>query len=219
MRAAAVPRPHARVIGMHAGITPEQAAVVSALLLQRFASISWDGDMVRKGCFTEALMPFIEQRHHEGTVDTTVLPRCMPGLDGRSTQGGELAHGVVPHAVPISPEDYAKAHAFLDENLAPDWREGYSGDMEGYMTLAAAHRLLVCPDVVIWILDDQRPQERYHAWACLGEYRSFAGVDDAKCTLIARDGHELSQGEIELMRWYRESKKGAPRPGFGVPAL
>lgn len=212
-------RPHARIIGMHEGNTPKQVEVVSRILLDNFASISWDGDMVRKGCFTEALVPFIERQHAAGKLNTTVLPRCMPDSDGTATQNGDLARGMVPRAIPITREDYERSLAFLDENLAPDWRDGYTGDMEGYMALAASHRLIARPDAVIWVLDDDRPRSRYHAWACLGEYRSFAGVDDdkVKLILVSKDGHLLSPAEIARMPWFPQSIRTSPRPGYNDP--
>lgn len=195
---------NARVIGMNSGVSPEQVEAVSRLLLGGFASISWDGDAVQRGAFTEALVPYIERQHAAGTISATVRPRCLPGADGSSTQSGDLARELVPRAVPIAHDDFLRALAFLDQNLAHDWREEYTGDKEGYMALAAAHRLASRPDAVVWVLDEDRAPSRYHAWGCLGEYRCFAGGDSGGADLIVvgKDGRLLSREEVERQPWH-----------------
>ncbi|KAJ1620307.1 hypothetical protein T492DRAFT_1078863 [Pavlovales sp. CCMP2436] len=204
------PQPHARVVGMHEGITPEQVEIVSRMLLDEFASVSWDGDCVRRDCFTEALVPFIERARARGDMARTVLPVCLHDSDGSQTNRGEFA-SVAPRSLPVSREQYAEAAHWLDAHLHPDWRRGFAGEMEGYMTLAVTHRKAARPSVVIWILDDERSMARYHAWVCLGEFRAFGGMHGATpIRLIAKDGHVLSAQEVEQMPWFPRSVEGTP---------
>lgn len=197
------PRPHVRIIGMNAAISQAQVAAAPQLI-ERFASISWDGDRVHSGCFTEVLVPYLERARAAGTTAETVRPRCLPGSDGAHTQAGNLASGAVPRAQPISSADYDAATTLLTERLGQQWSTVYGVEMQGYMTLAAAHRMLTRPDAVIWILDDARPQERYGAWACLGEYKAFS-EDACPYMIIGSDGQELAPDEIERLPWFAMS--------------
>lgn len=203
MSSAQCARPLARVIGMHEGITAAQVEAVSRVLLADFKAISWDGDAVRRGCFTEALIPFIERARASGTVETTVLPRCRHDQDGAWTPGTELPAGTVPRAIPLQAAAIADARALLDRILAPDWREGFVGDMEHYMALAIANRTLMQPDAVIWVLHEARPADRYHAWACLGEFRSYAALDcPTPLIVVGDDGRVLTHVELRAMPWF-----------------
>lgn len=196
-------RPLVRVIGMHDGITAAQVEAVSRVLLADFAAISWDGDVVRRGCFTEALIPFIENAHSAGTVATTVLPRCRHDHDGAWTPGTDLPAGTAPCAIPLDAAAIAEARDLLDRILAPDWRDSFVGEAEHYMALAVANWTLMRPDAVIWILDEARPANRYHSWVCLGEFRSYGALDcPTPLIVVGREGRVLTPVELRAMPWF-----------------
>jgi hypothetical protein len=132
-----------------------------------------------------------------------VLPRCRHDHDGAWTPGTELPAGTVPRATPLEAAAIADAGELLEQILAPDWRESFVGDMEHYMALAVANRTLMQPDAVIWVLDEARPSDRYHAWACLGEFRAFAALDSpTPLIVVGSDGRVLTSDEVRASRWF-----------------
>mmetsp|Transcript_40574 Transcript_40574/g.112682 ORF Transcript_40574/g.112682 Transcript_40574/m.112682 type:complete len:221 (-) Transcript_40574:272-934(-) len=186
-----------RVIGMDSGITAAQVQT-AATFIADFRCVDWDGDQVKTGCFTEAIVGFLERAKDDSSLK--VVARCLPGQDGTYTQKGNLAVDAVPRAQAISQEQFAAATDFLTSNLGKHW-EAAMGSSAQYAVLAAAGRISEAPSSVLWLLDDDRPRNKYVTWVCLAEYKAFAG-SDSHYTLVGRDGRILTQKELTDLPWF-----------------
>lgn len=218
-----------RLIGPTRGCTQKQvlAAVEAIRKYGDSLAISWDGDSLRHGSFTEVLVPFIRESR-EQAKGVVLLPRCRPKDSGVHTTRGLLEAGHVPRSVPISVAEERGAQALLDRRLGRHWRDSFQGDMRDYMALAAANRVISAPRAVIWLYDDDRELERYGRWACLAEYLAFChwhSGESASYHVIDKSGRVLKAEDLSKSPWWsmgpeafgwRRSGGGDGKRGVGV---